>query len=144
MIRPKILLAADIAIRDAVSNLMTIVNINEELRPRGYPMLIPRFNVFALLERDMADNPIAIGNLEIRLGDEVIFERRVDLNFQTSRYTRLNLKIQGFIVNAPGLLKLRLTVGAETLESYSIEAFAAQGPEVVVEAQDAAPPVQEA
>jgi hypothetical protein len=102
---------------------MSVINIHEEFYPAGYPLLVPRFVVFAILEREKEDPATPDTRLTIRLEDEVVFDEAVEVNFGIGQVTRVIAQFQGFVLPRPGVLRVSLSVGEIILESYRISAF---------------------
>jgi hypothetical protein len=120
MIKPKIIIVADTILHDKITNKISIINIHENFKPTGYPLLIPRFSVFALLERDLEDLSNPEASLIIKLDDEKIFDKPVEVNFGDFLLTRAIIRFQGFVITKPGILTLTLKVATETINSYPI------------------------
>jgi len=128
VIRPKVLLAADTVIRDAATNSVSAIHVFEQFAPPGYPLLVPRLTVFAMLEREHGDAAAVVARLQIRLDGTNIFERDTDVNFGESLINRIVLQFQGFVLPAAGTVRMVLAVGDQQVESYGIQAIAPPAP----------------
>lgn len=59
MIRPLVVLLAETVLHDRQTNSMSVINLLEELNTAGFPILIPRLSILAVLGRDSdEDTPI--------------------------------------------------------------------------------------
>jgi hypothetical protein len=121
MIRPKTVIITETVIRDQQTNRMSLINIFEQFRSPGYPLLISRFTVFAIILRDTLEDPQAAqGRLSIRLDEEVLFEQQIEINFQNVLINRNVLQFQGFVLPRPGRLVVSVAVGDQFADSYPI------------------------
>ncbi len=126
MIKPKLMLCADAVIRDAETNAISIFNIIEEIGAEALPLLIPRFVVYNLLERD-DDDPVKVAaTLRLTIDDESLFEQGITLNFQDKKRNRSIFTLHGLALFRPGILKVSLSVEDHELDSIFIEVIARQ------------------
>jgi hypothetical protein len=125
MIRPKLILAAETVIRDAITNLISVINIQEQFYPVGYPLLIPSFVVLVIFERDQTDPPDIRARLAIRLDNEVVIEQDVAVNFGHALMNRSVIRLQSMVIEHAGSITARVTVQDQSLDSYLISAFPA-------------------
>jgi|SRR5215471_6178633 len=129
MIRPRAVIIAETVIHDRNTNRMSLININEQFRSPGYPLLIARFTVFSIIERDnMTDPQDAEARIRIRLDEEVIFEQQIEVNFENSLLNRNVLQFQGFVVPHPGNLIASVQIADQILDSYRISITPAPTP----------------
>jgi hypothetical protein len=119
------LLIAESVIQDKTTGRMCVINVLERVLPAGYPLLIPRFTLFAMLERATEDDPRPPVNLRIFIGEDEVFSDGVSIDYGSTAVTRVVLEFQGFVLPKPGLLRATLTVGDASLTTYPIEAVPA-------------------
>ena len=122
--RSIICLAAQGVIRNVEDNHISVFNIMEGITAEGFPLFIPRFSFFALLERAMTDDDRVIGRFRATLNGSNIHEQDVDINFQGLSKNRVIFTLIGLVLPQPGTLSLSLTLPTGFTASYVIEANA--------------------
>ncbi len=125
MITVKVLLLAERIIQDKQSNQMTLINMFEQFRPKGFPMLIPRFEIFALLERLESDGEDALCKAKITIGEKVLTDAPITIKFGNEILARLVFDFQGFVIPEPGDLRVTLSVSDIDTVSYTVKVFPA-------------------
>jgi hypothetical protein len=129
VIRPISVLVCESALHDRNSNMMSLINLLEQVRPDGYPALIPRLTIFVLFERDEDDGANSEARVSLFLGDQRLFEdATVDINFGEATLNRNILQLQGLVVPGPGTMFVRVMVGDAQLESYRLRALPPETP----------------
>ena len=123
MIRVRILLAADSVVRDASTNRLSVFNIHEQFRPTGFPVLVPRFTVLAVLDREPGDPETVPCRLKIVLEPDVLFDQPVEVNFSGENLTRALMEFQGLLVPRPGALRVAFEVAGAATETYPMPVF---------------------
>jgi hypothetical protein len=123
MIKPVLVLVADRVILDQTTNQATLVSVFEQIRPTTYPVVLPRLTVFVVLERDATDESMAELRYRILLDNKVFFDDTVTAEFGDSRIHRNLLQFQGFVIERPGDLHVRASVGKTSIRSFTIEAL---------------------
>jgi hypothetical protein len=118
-----LVLVAETVINDRSTNAMSLINVIEEFHPAGYPLLIPRFTIYAVARRDGEDAGDAQARVSIHLDDDEVFSGEADLSFGESMLNRSVLQFQGFVLPRPGVLIVRFAIDDESVESYPIAAF---------------------
>src|SRR5712692_8219734 len=114
MIRPKFVAVADTVLLDATTNSISLIKIHEQFRPAGYPLLLPRFVIFAVFEREQADPADVEAVFRILLDDQVIHEQVSAINFAEAQLNRAVLQYEGFVIPRPGTMRITATVGDQT------------------------------
>jgi hypothetical protein len=117
VIKVRTVVAAEIVIRDGDSNRMSAINLYEQLRPAGFPLLIPRFAILAYLERDAADDAKQECTVRVTVGDQQLVNEKGQIDFGEGRQTRLVIQFQGFLLKAAG--DVRVTVATKDSEMSS-------------------------
>ena len=124
MVEPKLVLVADWVIQDATTRTMSVISIHEQFYPVGYPLLIPRFIVFSMYQRAPEDPAVTQATLVIILDNETLFEKGdVEINFGAGLTHRSIVRFDGFVLPHAGNLKVRVTAGDQSIESYTMPAF---------------------
>jgi hypothetical protein len=131
MVRPRLIAIAETVLLDATTNSMSLIKIFEQFFPAGYPMLLPRFVVFAMFERDPGDPAVNQAEIQIKLDAEVIAGHRAELNFGGGLLNRAVLQFESFVIPRPGSVRAVAIIGDQSLESYPIRAVPAGPPPVV-------------
>ena len=128
VIRPAFVLVAESILQDMATNQVSVINLIEEVRPVGYPLLVPRLAVLVIFERDEDDDPTGEANLRILIEDQELFTSTLDFHFGESRLFRSILQFHGFSVPDAGSIRVRVDVGEASAESFPIPAFPAGAP----------------
>ena len=124
MVNVRAVIAAEIVIRDGESNRISVINIHEQFRPLGFPLLIPRFAIFTFLERDLSDSPHQEVQVLVRVGESQVVEQTATINFGPGRLTRFTVEFQGFVVSQAGDLRVTVRSGTSSADSQLIEVLA--------------------
>lgn len=118
------MLCADAALRDAETNSISIFSIFEEITVQTLPILIPRFVIVNLLEREETDPATPECQLKIKLGEDILLEQQLRLNFQEKKRTRSIVTIGGLPLTHSGLLSVAISYDNEPVADYTIEVAA--------------------
>ena|SRR5438034_1006827 len=126
MLMSRLMLCAEAVIRDAERNAISIFNLIEDIEAEALPLLIPRFVVFNMLERDDADPETFSCLLRIALDDEKLFEQDIELSFQDKKRNRSIFTLQGLALFRPGVLRVSLSIEDQELDSFALTVSARQ------------------
>jgi len=111
---------------DMQTNQLSLFNILEGIEASGFPVFIQRITFIVLVERDMqAEQNIANGQVSVQLGDNVLNQTTIELNFQNKRRCRAICRYQGLVVPQPGALTFRLTLPNTSVVEYVVDVTAA-------------------
>lgn len=118
MIRSSLMFCADSIIRDSETNTISAFSIIEEIAPEGLPLYLTRFTVFALLHRDTRDRTVIKCTLRISIGDKILFEQPVKVNFQNKKRNRTIVNIRGLVIPDFGTLEISLLLDQNLLNKF--------------------------
>jgi len=136
MITTRYALAAVRVLHDSESNRMSAIDLMEELRATSFPILIPRMSLVWNLRRDTTDADQFEAVVALSIGDRVLHEFSINVDFQGGPFTRATLTIGGFAIAEPGTLVATWRAPGVEPVSYRIDVVAEPG--VVDEAGRAA------
>jgi len=121
MIRAKLCFVAEGIIRDADNNTISAFTLIEGLGAAGFPLFLQRLSFFALWLRDTED-PRQIGaHFRVNLGNTILNETRLRLDFIDQLKTRTVIHLQGLVVPQPGLLDFHMELEDGSNVDYSLE-----------------------
>ena len=120
MIRSTLMICAEEAIVDRVTNSASLINLLEEFSAGGFPALHQKLCVFNILVRDTADPNFIVGVLRARLGDAQIFQGELRFDFEDKLRARHVTRIVGLVIPAAGVLTFTLNLGGADVATYSI------------------------
>ena len=118
MIRSRLAAGCRLAILDALTNQVTLVGILDDIVASGFPVVLPRYTIVFLLDRDPNDPPVPTGVTTIWLGQKKVAESELAADFEDKLHTRAFLTIQGFPVPEPGILRVALSIEGREVASF--------------------------
>src|SRR5438132_10617340 len=98
MIRVKLAVCGQDVVRDAASNNISVFNVYEGVTAEGFPLLMSPFAFLVVLERDLTDPVQHAGRFELRLGDTVLGEGAMTVDFEDKKRTRQIIKVGGLVL----------------------------------------------
>lgn len=138
--RCALIAACEIAIIDARTNNLTLINILQDLSSPTFPAIHPRVNLAAILDRTGDEPNASDGTIRIALDDQPVFETPLHIDFQGHLRVRAVAEIQGVVLTRPGILKLSLLHAGNELGSWSLRVNQLGEPQIFV-APEGEPPV---
>jgi hypothetical protein len=113
-------LCAESAIRDAQTNVFSLINIIEELPTPALPALLAKCTYFFRIEKEPVDPLIATFRLVLRNNEHVLSDNNLVVDFENKQATRLVAAANGLIVANPGTLTAVLYFGEATLGHWRV------------------------
>jgi hypothetical protein len=111
---------AEAAIIDQRSNLLSVINIIEEINASAFPLLIPRSAVVLMAARN-ADEPEQMECVvTAKLDQEVLFNIPTPLNYQGRLRLRYVTEMQGVLIPRAGNFTLTLMKNNVETASWSL------------------------
>lgn len=120
MVKFKLLLCAQGIIRDAETDAISVYSIFEGIDVHGLPLLIQRFFVFAMLEREPHDPPQHQGTVRLTVGETEVFANPVRVDFQDKLLARQIIRLDGLIIESPGELVANISIKDGPSQDYRI------------------------
>jgi hypothetical protein len=120
MYRVHSVIVADNVLRDADSNRISVIGILDQLRPGGFPILMPRLSAIAICSRETNDSPTPASRARVILGEQTLFEDGVEINFREGRLHRSILRFEGFVIPGVGDLIFEWDVAGAVGRSHPI------------------------
>ena len=133
MISLKLCFVAEGVVRDADTNSISAFNILEGIIPAGVPFFLQRLTFFTLWQREDRDPPQVNGQFRITIGEQVLHDAQVRMDFQNVLRTRMVLNMSGLVVPAPGVLRFEVNLVGGVRAEYMIDV---QPPPVAVAVAD--------
>jgi len=93
---------------DRFSNRLSIFNVLEQLPAPGFPIWVPELTFVVVLRREDPEESRFQTQGQVQMGDNVIAETAVTVDFEGGNTTRQILNFQGLPVPSPGDLTFRL------------------------------------
>ena len=119
---------------DQRSNLLSIINIIEEINAVGFPALVGNCTVTIMVSRT-ADEPASIPiSLTVRIDQDHLATLPIQLEFQDKTFHRQLVDMQGVVVPHAGVLKFLLTIDNAETASWSILIHAVNPPAAIAPA----------
>jgi hypothetical protein len=116
----KAVYVAEVVVRDGESNSLTLVNLIEEVRPQGFPILVPRLTIVVVLERSVGDPQDTNGRLVVTVGDAELVTVPMNVSFQERPRLRVITNFAGFVIPSPGTLRISVFVPAGAREPLTV------------------------
>lgn len=103
MIRSKLLLCADRAIRDTDGGNLSIINILDDITAESFPVLIHRFSVINFLIKETAEDPDKPSiRLKVYNNDKIVGDHQLKIDFRGKLKTRSIIQLGGVPLTEPG------------------------------------------
>ena len=130
---PKICFAAVAVIRDAETNNISAFNILEVVGAAGLPFLIQNVSFFVLWQREPQEPAQTEGRFSLSIGDQVLHEMTVRVDFQGGLKNRSIVNLNGLVVPNAGPLRFRFQLENQAVAEYIVDVTAP--PPVVAQAR---------
>jgi hypothetical protein len=127
MIRVKVLIVGETLLRDVDSNKYSLINILDNIRANGFPLVIPHVVFLAIFERDQDDVQKFEATLTLFQNNHEILKAKLSPDFQNCRTNRSCWRLNGIVVTGPGELRFHLSADEGLDADYFLPI---QGPEV--------------
>jgi hypothetical protein len=121
MIRLKLCFVAEAVIRDADTNAVSAFNILEALTPAGFPILVQRISCYTLWERENNDAPQVNGRFTVAIGDNVLNETAIRMDFAGAPKAKTLINMNGLILPQPGLLRFQIDLDGGAHAEYTVD-----------------------
>jgi len=126
------------AIRDAVDDRISTIDIFEDITAEGFPVFIPRISFVWNLAREQNDPPQIAGQITVSLDNEQLAQLPLTINFQQALNNRQVVVLGGLVIQHPGTV--RAVFHAENVADAVYTFFVRAAPQAA--APQAVPPVQ--
>jgi hypothetical protein len=120
MITSKLMLFAEVLIRDADENKVTAVNILDDLLASGFPLALPKLCVLSIVEREPGDPQRIRATMRVVSGEREVMNTDIDIDFQGKTLARTIVVIGNVIVPAPGVLACSLVIDGREIQRYTL------------------------
>lgn len=132
MLRVKLAVCGERVIRDAESNIMSIINIMDEIHTPVFPAAIPRFATLFVVNREQNDDAQQQALIRFLHNGTQIAEVPVNIDFQDKVENRVTLVLDGLVVTGPGVLQCVLIYNNAELGSWNIRIIQTGGAQPTV------------
>lgn len=122
MIESKLFLCADSASIDARTNTLSAFHIVEDYHAAAFPVVVPRISVLMVLFRDPTDPAVPEVQLLVYLGDQQLSASPLPVNFGQRLTVRAIADLNGLVIPGPGVLRFVVGIGAQVVDSWTINA----------------------
>jgi hypothetical protein len=113
--------AAQIVVQDIQTNNVSLINILESLTLAGFPTALSPVSFVATWEREAADPAQVEGDLVLRLGNEVLTQLHITVNFNDGLRTRTVFVIGALFLGRPGSLVFSIVLNGGVAVEYPVE-----------------------
>lgn len=131
MIKVKTMLMCETIIQDKETGNLTAINILENGTVKSSPIFFPQIAILAISERSLEDPRTVNCSLQLSLNKEKLFDQQVTLDYFDKLNNRVVVRILGFVLPKPGILKATLKLGRKTIGSCEVKLELIK-PEVIV------------
>lgn len=98
---------ASAALVDRFSNQLSIFNVLEQIAAPGFPIWIPQITFIVTLQREIQEPPRFQTRVQVLLGETLIAENAVAIDFENNLTARTIMTFQGLPINGPGEIAFR-------------------------------------
>jgi hypothetical protein len=124
-VRSILCLAAEGVVRDAVTDVISIYNIMEQVTGEGFPLLIQKMVFLAVWQREPTEATLWTGDLRIRLDEKELFSHKTSLDFKDKLRNRSIITLGGLVLPGPGKLTFAYQLDTDTRVTYEVDVIAA-------------------
>lgn len=132
MIKLVTILAADGVVVDKQTNNVTLYSIVEMLTAGSFPFFKPSMFLFFGFRRSTDDPQSFNWQLEILNNEDILLTEEQNSDFGDRLGNRTIVRFDGFVVPAPGWLKIRMMRQGEMMGEYDIEVVAVTPPKLEI------------
>jgi hypothetical protein len=118
--RVKLFVCAQSCALDSRTNSVSIFHVLEEIRVPGYPIVLTPLAIVALLELDEGEPINPEIELRVFLGNQQLYAGPFQTNFQVRRLSRTVAEFNGFVIPAPGTLRVQLHSAGHDIVSWEV------------------------
>lgn len=127
----KSLVLCEIALIDARTNNLSLINLIEEIQAVGFPVMLSHLCVVAQIEKEAIDtDDQGLFTIRMRLNERQLFTQPVTANFMGRSKSRLVVDISGLPITEPGTLVVQLVRDDAAVLSSSIVIRIPEAPQV--------------
>ena len=121
MIRSKLFIVADRAIRDSDSGNLSIINILDDISAEAFPVIIPRLTIVGFVIKDSEDSDTPSLRFKLLNNEKTIGDHHIKVDFRGKNKTRAIIQLGGIPIPEPGELHFILTnEKEEEIDRYTI------------------------
>jgi hypothetical protein len=120
MLQARFFACAEMALRDADTQRVSLIGLIEDLRAAGFPLVVPRIAAYALLARDRGDPDSFPCTLALSLGGVSVGDCPFVLQFTAAPVTRALVHLTDVIIPGPGALRVSLSAADELIAGIEI------------------------
>jgi hypothetical protein len=119
--KSKLFIVCESSALDARLQTLSAFHILEEVNAPGFPFVLPRLSIIAMLVREENDSDNPEVQIRTTIGDEQIFSSPLHVHFQNNQIFRTIADLFGFVVPAPGNLRFALRLGENEFASWEVK-----------------------
>ena len=132
MINTELILFSENVLRDAETNMMSIINVIESIPSNHFPIVLPSLCIFIYSNNDDAGITVYDCELQISLNKDEIFKKPFRIDFEDKSNNRGIMRLYGLALPSEGKLKASLILDGEVVFSKSIEVIKLNDPDVEI------------
>ncbi len=124
MIRNVVSLVAEVVIREAETNNISVINIIDNITAQGFPLFMSRLAFLTIWEKETADPNAYRTIFSIALNEQNLHTQEINIDFQGHLRHRQIVTMQGLVIPQPGPVIFRLAIdgGPEATFTLNIQA----------------------
>lgn len=108
MIKAKLAVCGEKAIRDAISNKISVVNIIESIKSPGFPLFVPELTCLFITERSQKDPESIDCFIRFSLDKKELNIVPGKISYTDKLLNRFILVMNGLLIPKPGMLRVSL------------------------------------
>jgi len=121
MITGKLMTVAESVVRDIDTNLISILNIIDELTAEGFPLFVNRLSVLATIQRTDDEAPARQFLMKVTIGELELARTAISVGFLDGTRANLLVRLQGLVIPVPGSVTFTV-YDATPIESNTVNA----------------------
>ena len=106
MIKVKLAVCAEKAIREVGSNKISLIDIIETINSPGFPLFIPQLSCLFITERSQEDPKILSCTIRFSLDGKELNRVPGKINYEDKLLNRFILVMNGLVIPKPGALRI--------------------------------------
>jgi hypothetical protein len=120
----------EICIQDGRSNVLSLINVLDEVSAVAFPVLMPKLTVVAVFTRTADEPETNTVRLRAVIGEAVIFDLELAVEFQGRLKTRSIGDLQGIPIPAMGQLRISIVKDDHEMAGWDIPVLHVGAPQM--------------
>ncbi len=96
------------AVVDSQDNSLSLINLLDDISSPTFPLFLPKISITSILEKEIETSDDFDCFINCKLNDSELHKIPLKVSFRGTPRSRSIIKINGFLIPSPGILKFEL------------------------------------